>query len=158
MQLKSRPIFVDLCTRAKNLYNYANYQVRQEYFNNRKWLQYTALYHQIKHDPPYLALKDISDSYLPQQVLRQIEQNWRSYFNAIKAWKQEPGKFLAKPRLPRYKPKAGLHGLNFPRPRVRIRGKKILFARNLMSRGFPTFSVGNFPITAETCAGARLVP
>jgi putative transposase len=27
-----------------------------------------------------------------------------------------------------------------------------------MARGFPTFPVGNLPITAETCSGARLVP
>jgi putative transposase len=124
--MKSRPIFVDLCTRAKNLYNYATYQVRQEFFDTGKWLQYTTLYHQIKHEPVYLALKEISDSYLPQQVLRQIEQNWRSYFNAVKIWKKYPSKFQGQPRLPRYKPKYSLHMLNFPRPRVRIRGTEIL--------------------------------
>ncbi|MHA1541788.1 MAG: hypothetical protein ACTSQH_02295 [Candidatus Hodarchaeales archaeon] len=70
----------------------------------------------------------------------------------------DPSKFLGKPRLPGYKAKNSLHMLNFPRPRVRIRGTEILFARNLMARGFPTFSVGKLPITAETCAGARLVP
>ncbi len=158
IQIKSRPIFVDLCTRAKNLYNYATYQVRQEFFETGKWVQYTTLYHQLKHDPVYLALKDISDSYLPQQVLRQIEQTWRSYFQAIKAWKKDPSHFQGRPRLPGYKPKDSLHMLNFPRPRVRIRGTEILFARNLMERGFPTFLVGNLPITAETCTGARLVP
>ncbi len=41
IQMKSRLIFVDLCTRAKNLYNYATYQVRQEFFATGKWLQYT---------------------------------------------------------------------------------------------------------------------
>ena len=92
-QMKSRPIFVDLCTRAKNLYNSATYQVRQELFDTGKWLQYTALYHRIKHEPVYLALKEISDSYLPQQVLLQVEKNWRSYFNALKAWKKDPSKF-----------------------------------------------------------------
>ena len=158
IQMKSRPIFMDLCTRAKNLYNYATYQVRQEFFTNGKWLQYTTLYHQLKHEPVYLVLKEISDSYLPQQVLRQVEQSWRSYFNAIKAWKRDPSKFLGRPRLPGYKAKNGLHMLSFPRPRVRIRGTKILFARNLMTRGFPMFPVGNLPITAETCSGARLVP
>ena len=157
-QMKSRPIFVDLCTRAKNLFNSATYQVRQELFDTGKWLQYSALYHRIKHEPVYLALKEISDSYLPQQVLLQIEKNWRSYFNALKAWKEEPTKFLGRPRLPGYKPKFSLHMLNFPRPRVRIRGTEIFFARNLMARGFPNFPVGNLPITAETCTGARLVP
>jgi putative transposase len=149
---------MDLCTRAKNLYNYATYQVRQEFFSTGKWLQYTTLYHQLKHEPVYLALKEISDSYLPQQVLRQVEQTWRSYFNAVKVWKKEPSKFLGRPHLPGYKAKNSLHMLNFPLPRVRIRGTEILFASNLMVRGFPTFSVGKLPITAETCTGARLVP
>jgi putative transposase len=112
----------------------------------------------LKYEPAYLALKEISDSYLPMQVLRQVEQTWRSYFNALKVWKKKPTKFLGRPRLPGYKAKDGLHMLNFPRRRVRIRGTKILFARNLMVRGFPTFSVGKLPLTRETCSGARLLP
>ncbi len=158
MQMKSRPIFVDLCTRSKNLYNSATYLVRKEFFSTGKWLQYTTLYDQLKHEPVYLALKEISGSQVPQQVLRQVEQTWRSYFNAIKGWKKDPKKFLAQPRLPRYKLKKNLHMLNFPRQRVRIRGTEILFARNLMARGFPTFPLGTLPVTAETCTGARLVP
>ena len=115
MQMKLRQIFVDLCTRSKNLYNSATYLVRMELFSTGKWLQYTTLYDQLKHEPVYLALKEISDSQVPQQVLRQVEQSWRSYFKAIKGWKKDPKKFLARPRLPRYKPKNGLHMLNFPR-------------------------------------------
>ena len=48
--------------------------------------------------------------------------------------------------------------LNFPRPRVRIRNNQILFAKNLMNRGFPVFPVGTLPVTTKTCVGARLVP
>ena len=111
IQMNSRPLFTDLCTRAKNLYNYATYQVRQEFFLTGKWLQYTTLYHKLKHEPVYLALKEISDSYLPQQVLRQVEQVWRSYFNGLKAWNKDPSKYLGRPCLPGYKPKNSLHML-----------------------------------------------
>ncbi|MCK5346009.1 MAG: hypothetical protein KAR20_21510 [Candidatus Heimdallarchaeota archaeon] len=69
MQMKPRPIFTDLCLCAKNLYNRETYEVRQEFFRTGKWVQYTALYHRLQHEPVYLALKDISDSYLPQQIL-----------------------------------------------------------------------------------------
>ena len=158
MQMKSRPIFVDLCTRSKNLYNSATYLVRQELITTGKWLQYAVLYKQLKDKPVYLALKEISGSQTPQQVLRQVEQTWRSYFNVIKAWKKEPKKFLGKPRLPRYKPKNGQHMLNFTRQCIRIRGTEMLLTRNLMARGFPTFPVGTLPVTAENCTGARLVP
>jgi putative transposase len=129
-----------------------------ELFDKGKWLQYTELYKQLKDKPVYLALKEIAGSQTPQQVLRQIEHTWRSFFNAIKAWKKEPGKFLAKPRLPRYMPKNGQHMLNFTRQGIRIRGTEILFTRKLMAHGFPTFSVGTLPVTAETCIGARLIP
>jgi len=76
IQMKSRPIFVDLCTSAKNLYNYATYIVRQEFFASGNWIQYTDLYHMLKHELVYLSLKEISDSYLPQQLLRQVDQTW----------------------------------------------------------------------------------
>ncbi len=158
IQMKPRPIFIDLCTCAKNLYNRATYIVRQAFFQTGKWVQYVSLYHQLKKEPVYLALKDLSDSYLPQQVLIQVEQVWRSFFNSIKAWKKEPAKFQTRPRIPGYKPKNSYQILNFPRPRVRIRAKRVLFAKNLMDRGFPTFPVDNLPLTAETCVGARLVP
>ncbi len=91
-------------------------------------------------------------------MLRQVEQVWRSFFNALKAWRQEPTKFRNRPRPPGYKPKNGMHMVSFPRPRVRIRGTRILFARNLMARGFPSFSLGKLPLTAKTCVGARLMP
>lgn len=32
-----------LCFLSKNLYNYANYLIRQEFINNKKWLRYNDL-------------------------------------------------------------------------------------------------------------------
>jgi putative transposase len=158
IQMKSRPIFVDLCIRSKNLYNSANYYVRKELLNTGKWLQYTTLYHLLKHEPVYLALKEIAGSHAPQQVLRQVEQTWRGYFRAKKSRKKDPKKFLAIPRFPRYKPRNGLYMLNFTKYCIRIRGTEVLFTKKLMARDFPTFTVGPLPVTAETCIGARLVP
>ena len=79
-------------------------------------LQYCNLYHQLKTEQVYLALKEITDSYIPQQVLRLVEQVWRSFFNAVKAWKKDPEKFFAKPRPPGYKPKNGMQIISFPKP------------------------------------------
>jgi putative transposase len=73
IQYPASLLFQDLCTRSKNLYNKANYIVRQEFFSNGLWLQYTSLYHQLKTDPVYLALKELSDAQIPQQVLRLVE-------------------------------------------------------------------------------------
>ncbi len=38
-----------------------------------------------------------------QQVLRQVDHDWQSYFAALKVWEVQPDKFKAKPRLPGYK-------------------------------------------------------
>ena len=121
MQMKSRPIFVDLCTRSKNLYNSATYLVRQEFFTTGKWLQYTALYHQLKQEPVYLALKEISGSQVPQQVLRQVDDAWKSFFKANEAWKADKSKFTGRPKLPFYKEKGGKNVTKFTRTQARIR-------------------------------------
>ena len=49
--------FIDeYCFKSKNLYNYANYIVRQEFINNNKWIHYNELFQLVKESDPY---KDI---------------------------------------------------------------------------------------------------
>jgi transposase len=40
-----------------------------------------------------------------QLVLKQLDQNWRAFFTAIKDWRNYPEQYLGRPRLPGYKPK-----------------------------------------------------
>lgn len=40
-------------------------------------------------------------------VLRVLDKNWKSYFVAIKDWKQHPEKYLGMPKLPKYLKKNG---------------------------------------------------
>ena len=42
-----------------------------------------------------------------QQLLRQLDKNWTSFFAAIKDWKLNKGKYTGMPRLPKYKRKDG---------------------------------------------------
>jgi putative transposase len=86
---------------SKNIYNAANYRVRQRYISEGTYLSYPTLEKQFKQ-------KDLlPDQQLPmkvvQQVLRQLDRDWQSYFAALQAWKAEPFKFTGRPRLPRYK-------------------------------------------------------
>ena len=46
----------ELCFLSKNLYNYANYQVRQSFIFERVYLGYNQLYHLVKSTPDYKAL------------------------------------------------------------------------------------------------------
>lgn len=43
----------DYCFKSKNLYNYANYVIRQEFINNKKWIQHYDLCKLLKDSEPY---------------------------------------------------------------------------------------------------------
>ena len=90
-----------LCFLSKNLYNYGNYQIRQGFIFNKIYLGYNKLYHQVKSTPDYKALP----AKVAQQVLRLLDKNWKSFFNANKAFYANPEKFKARPKLPKYKHK-----------------------------------------------------
>jgi IS605 OrfB family transposase len=40
-----------------------------------------------------------------QQILMVLDKNWKSFFEAVKAYKVEPSKFTGRPKLPKYKDK-----------------------------------------------------
>ena len=69
----------DICFKSKNLYNYANYLVRQEFIKNGNWLKYYDLNNLLKNEDVYKQLP----SQTSQQVLKLLERNWKSFFNAI---------------------------------------------------------------------------
>jgi putative transposase len=86
---------------SKNLYNAANYIVRQSFIHEGKYLGYAEVFHLIKSHEAYHALpRKVSND-----VLRLLDKNWRATFRAIKAWKRDPSKFLGRPALPKYKDK-----------------------------------------------------
>jgi len=88
---------------SKNLYNAANYLIRQSFIHEGVYLNYAAIFHQIKTHEAYQALpRKVSND-----VLRLLDKNWKSFFKAMKAWKEDPSKFLGRPKLPKYKEKDG---------------------------------------------------
>ena len=89
------------CFASKNLYNAANYRVRQSFIFHGKYLGYTEVFHLVKHTPEYRTLP----AKVANDVLRLLDKNWRSFFQAMKAWKADPSQFLGRPALPKYKDK-----------------------------------------------------
>jgi transposase len=101
---RSNPIWqqIDrLCFLSKNLYNYANYQLRQAFIFEKIYLGYNKLYHLVKNSSDYKAMP----AKVSQQVLRLLDKNWKSFFEANKAYKIAPDKFTGRPSLPKYKDK-----------------------------------------------------
>ena len=91
----------DAAFASKNLYNAANYIVRQEFIHDGRYINYYELHRQMKETDVYQALP----AKVSQQVLMLLDKNWHSYFAAMAAYKDNPDNFLAKPKLPKYKPK-----------------------------------------------------
>jgi len=87
-----------MCFKSKNLYNYANYIIRQEFINNGKYLSYLDMNKELKTHEQYKECM----SQPANCTLRLLDKNWKSYFNAIKDWKKNKEKYLGMPKLPRY--------------------------------------------------------
>src|SRR5574341_980644 len=89
------------CLQSKNLYNAANFIIRQEYITHQRYISYTELASRMKRHPDFCALpRKVS-----QQVLMQLDRAWRGFFTAHSEWEQHPEKFPGRPELPRYKHK-----------------------------------------------------
>ncbi len=115
----------DLCFKSKNLYNYANYIVRQEFINNNKWIRYNELDKMLKHEEVYKELP----AQTSQQILRFLDKNWKSFFKAIKDWSENKEKYLGKPKLPKYKKKNGRNVVIFTNQQCKIKDGYIKFPK-----------------------------
>lgn len=102
----------NLCFLSKNLYNYANYIVRQEFISSSKlkeegkvehanYLNYQSIRKDLLKQADYIALpRKVSN-----QTLMLLDKNWKSFFNANKDFKKNPSKYTGRPKLPKYKDK-----------------------------------------------------
>ena len=94
----------NLSWQSKNLYNSANYLIRQNFIYGHGYLTYNQMASLMKKTEQYQALP----AKVSQQVLRGLDRNWPSFFAASSEFKSHPDKFLVKPKIPSYKePKKG---------------------------------------------------
>ncbi|NCQ95033.1 MAG: transposase [Microcystis wesenbergii Mw_QC_S_20081001_S30D] len=84
---------------SKNLYNSANYLSRQNFIYGHGYLTYNQMDKLMQKTEQYQALP----AKVSQQVLRRLDQNWKSFFEANQAYKVDPSKFLGRPKIPKYK-------------------------------------------------------
>ena len=106
------PIVDELCWKSKNVYNYGNYIIRQEFINSSKekeqglrenanWIRYNELYHLVKDSDAYRDLKSSAS----QTTLRKLDKAWKSFFKSIKDYGKNPDKYSGRPKMPSYLPK-----------------------------------------------------
>ena len=95
----------EFCYKSKNLYNYANYNIRQEFINNGKWIRYNDLDKLLKQEGNNFDYKNMPLASTGQQCLKLLDKNWKSFFQSIKDYNKNPDKYLGRPKLPKYKSK-----------------------------------------------------
>ena len=115
----------ELCHLSKNICNEANYVIRQEFFKTKRWIRYNELYKLLNESENYRALP----SQTAQQILKIADRNWKSFFNAMNAWKEHPEKFNERPRPPKYKKKDGIFMLVFTNQQVKIKEGQLIFPK-----------------------------
>src|SRR5258708_38895460 len=84
---------------SKNLYNAALYVVRQKFILEGIYLSYQKMDKLMQSHEAYKALP----TKVSQQVLKQLAEAWKSYFEACETYRENPSKFTGHPKLPKYK-------------------------------------------------------
>ena len=138
----------ELCFLSKNLYNYANYLVRQSFIFDKVYLGYNKIYHLVKEQPDYQALpRKVS-----QQVLKTLDKNWQSFFAASIAYQKNPSLFTGRPKLPKYKHKT--KGRNLLTYTIQAISQTWLKKGIVKLSGTDIF----IPTKAKNIAQARIIP
>src|SRR6266571_3197872 len=107
--------------KSKNLYNAGNYEVRQSYIHQGKYLNYNEVQKRLQSHEAYKALP----AKVSQQVLMQLHHDWDSFFKARAVYEEDPSKFLGRPKLPKYKHKSeGRNMLVYTIQAISTRGLK----------------------------------
>ena len=91
---------------SKNLYNQALYRIRQHYFNTKEYLNYYSNVKQLTKEKQadYIALP----AKIAQWVVKQVDQNFRSFFASLKS-----NKVNHKVSIPKYLEKNSRYILTF---------------------------------------------
>src|SRR6266699_755016 len=88
--------------KSKNLYNAANYEIRQAFIHEGRSLNYIEVQRRMQSHEAYKALP----AKVSQEILMVLDRNWRKgFFEALKAYEENPSKFTGRPGLPKYKHK-----------------------------------------------------
>ena len=125
IRVKASAELSKLCHLSKNLYNLGNWYFRQDFFKLNNFLNYYDLDLMLKHKQSYRNLP----IHTSQQILKIIIRNWKSYFRAIKEYRQDYKKFQRKPKIPGYKKKNGEFIVIFTNQQCKIKNGYLYFPK-----------------------------
>ena len=119
-----------LCYLSKNLFNQANYLIKNAEKGN--WMYYSKLDKILngRGTNPSENYKQLPSS-VAQNVLMLLDKSWKAFFRAMREWRINPDKFHSKPKPPRYKKKNGEHILVFSNGQCRIENGLLKFTKKV---------------------------
>lgn len=124
--VNNRKDIEEICIKSKLLYNQSLYYLRQSLFGNiEKFSEHklTGLFAEYNEEV-YRALP----AQTSQQIIKLLFKNWKSYWVSIKDWKNNPSKYLGKPKLPKYKNETFV--VVFTEQQIRLKKGVIHFPKN----------------------------
>jgi len=151
-----------LCFLSKNVYNYANYIVRQRFTSSdndlfpdekNKYLNYIFLNKHLintKNEDYYKLPAKVSNG-----TLRLLDKNWISFFKAIKDYAKHPEKYLGKPRIPGYKnPKNGRFATIYEKGAISSKKLKV----GILKLSKTNIEIPLQKVNTQNIQSARIVP
>jgi transposase len=85
----------ELAFKSKNLYNAANYVIRQSFTYGWGYINYKEMNPLMKSHQAYKAMP----AKVSQQILMVLDKNWKSFFEAVKAYKIDSSQFTRSPKI-----------------------------------------------------------
>jgi putative transposase len=128
---KSHPMWqtIDkMCYHSKNLYNYVNYIIRKELDDYEYYISYTLLNNILKGTWQYKNCM----SQPANCILLLMDKNWKSYFIAMRGWKENPTKYLSMPSFPKYLKPNGRYVWMIPNNTCYIKDGEVKFKMKLL--------------------------
>ena len=147
----------EMCQYSNNLYNVALYNIRQYYFQEKKFLRYEENYRVCKENENYSLLQ----AGVSQQTLKVVDRNFKSFFNLIKKAKSGDYRFRDI-KIPHYRKKGGMFNLILSTNAINIKDGFLIIP---MSREFSKLHGGRqikipFPVRlkGKTIKEVRICP
>ena len=86
------------CRNASAIFNSANYIIRQSFFddNKRKW---NSVDKELKFLNPIYQTNPAAAS---QTTIKRLDEDWKSFYKALKDYKKSPEKYKKRPKPPAY--------------------------------------------------------
>lgn len=91
------------CFYSKNVYNEANYILRQEFVKNNRILGAYDIQKLMQNMDCYKEC----GSQAAQKTIQMLDKAWKSFLVSIKDYSKNPIKYLGKPKIPKYLKKNG---------------------------------------------------